>query len=71
MTPTRRGGQGLEQAELVSPEWIGSKPCPPPRALDEQAADRLLDLLGGNQGNQVKIQSFPASQLLGYRWPQA
>lgn len=31
----------------------------------------VLELLGGNQGNQVKIQSFPASQLLGYRWPQA
>ena len=26
-------------------------------------------LLGGNQGNKVCVQSYPANRLLGYRWP--
>ena len=26
-------------------------------------------VLGGNQGNQVKISNYPKSMLLGYRWP--
>ncbi|WP_248313436.1 TIGR02594 family protein [Bosea sp. F3-2] len=30
--------------------------------------DQLL-LLGGNQGDSVKVSSYPKSRLLGYRWP--
>jgi uncharacterized protein (TIGR02594 family) len=30
--------------------------------------DRLL-ILGGDQGNQVCISSYPKSRVLGYRWP--
>lgn len=29
-----------------------------------------IDLLGGNQSNQVKIQKYPTSRVLGYRWPK-
>jgi uncharacterized protein (TIGR02594 family) len=28
-----------------------------------------LVLLGGNQGNQVKLSNYPRNRLLGYRWP--
>ncbi len=28
-----------------------------------------IELLGGNQGNAVSIREYPASRLLGYRWP--
>lgn len=35
-----------------------------------RTAGRLL-LLGGNQGDRVSISAFPASSLLGYRWPEA
>jgi uncharacterized protein (TIGR02594 family) len=28
-----------------------------------------LLLLGGNQGDSVSVSSYPASRLLGYRWP--
>ncbi len=31
---------------------------------------RIL-LLGGNQSNQININSYPKSSLLGYRWPKA
>lgn len=30
--------------------------------------DRVV-LLGGNQGDQVSIQSFAAAQVISYRWP--
>lgn len=30
-----------------------------------------LELLGGNQNNSVSLKSYPKSQLLGYRWPNA
>ena len=36
--------------------------------LLEQEGDRLI-CLGGNQGNAVKVSSFPVSDLLGVRWP--
>ncbi len=36
----------------------------------EEMNDRIL-LLGGNQGNQINISSYPKSSLLGYRWPKA
>jgi len=29
--------------------------------------DRVL-ILGGNQGNQVSISSYPRSKIIGYRW---
>jgi uncharacterized protein (TIGR02594 family) len=29
----------------------------------------FLELLGGNQGNQVRVSSYPGRLLLGYRWP--
>jgi uncharacterized protein (TIGR02594 family) len=32
--------------------------------------DNLVKLLGGNQGNQVSIDSFAIHRLLGYRWHQ-
>lgn len=28
-----------------------------------------IRVLGGNQGNQVKVSQYPKSMLLGYRWP--
>ncbi len=28
-----------------------------------------LAVLGGNQGNEVSIASFPRSRVVGYRWP--
>lgn len=31
--------------------------------------DGTISLLGGNQSNSVCIKSFPASMVLGYRWP--
>lgn len=31
--------------------------------------DGQIALLGGNQGNAVSVTWFPASKLLGYRWP--
>ena len=33
-----------------------------------QTKDHVL-LLGGNQGDQVSIQKYPKSRVLGYRWP--
>ena len=33
-------------------------------------AGRLL-VLGGNQGNEVNIRSFPRDRVTGYRWPLA
>lgn len=30
----------------------------------------VLDVLGGNQGNQVKVAPYAAQRVLGYRWPQ-
>ncbi len=33
-----------------------------------EADDKVL-LLGGNQGQEVSVQSFPKSRLLGVRWP--
>lgn len=38
--------------------------------LHGRERDRLL-VLGGNQGDQVNIRSYPADRLLGYRWPEA
>ena len=32
--------------------------------------DWTLTLLGGNQSNRVSIASYPASRLLGFRWPK-
>lgn len=32
--------------------------------------DGWIYVLGGNQGNQVKIAAYPASRLLGYRRPK-
>ena len=29
----------------------------------------LLQMLGGNQGNAVRIAPYPRTRLLGYRWP--
>jgi len=34
-----------------------------------QAKDGRILLLGGNQGNRVSIQAYPADRVLGYRWP--
>jgi uncharacterized protein (TIGR02594 family) len=28
-----------------------------------------IRLLGGNQGDQVKVSAFPKTMLLSYRWP--
>lgn len=33
--------------------------------------DGLVTVLGGNQGNRVSVQDFPAGQVLGFRWPYA
>lgn len=33
-----------------------------------QEGDRIA-VLGGNQSDQVKVSTFPASMVLGYRWP--
>lgn len=33
-------------------------------------ADKHIHLLGGNQGNAVRIQTFPATQVLSYRMPE-
>jgi uncharacterized protein (TIGR02594 family) len=35
-----------------------------------RSGDRVL-VLGGNQGNQVSIKSYPAADLLGFRWPKS
>ncbi len=32
-------------------------------------AEDAVHLLGGNQGNAVKISEYPRSRVLGYRWP--
>jgi uncharacterized protein (TIGR02594 family) len=35
--------------------------------------DRTKDsvvVLGGNQGNEVRVSLYPAKKVLGYRWPQ-
>ncbi len=37
--------------------------------LGEGRRGRII-LLGGNQGNKVSKQEFPANQVLGYRWPK-
>lgn len=29
-----------------------------------------ITVLGGNQGDRVKLSLFPKSQVLGYRWPK-
>lgn len=29
-----------------------------------------VDVLGGNQSNQVKVSAYPAADLLGWRWPR-
>lgn len=29
----------------------------------------LIQLLGGNQGDAVNVRSYPASAVLGFRWP--
>jgi len=29
----------------------------------------MLEVLGGNQSNQVKVSSYPHANLLGFRWP--
>lgn len=31
--------------------------------------DGSINVLGGNQGNKVCVQAYPASRVLGYRWP--
>jgi uncharacterized protein (TIGR02594 family) len=36
----------------------------------DEINERIL-LLGGNQSNQININSYPKSSLLGYRWPKA
>lgn len=36
--------------------------------FEQTRGDRVL-VLGGNQSNQVNISSYPATRLLGYRWP--
>lgn len=36
----------------------------------DETTGRIL-LLGGNQSNQININSYPKSSLLGYRWPSA
>jgi len=33
-----------------------------------QSRGAVVDLLGGNQGNQVRVQTYSVTQLLGYRW---
>lgn len=33
--------------------------------------DGRLLVLGGNQGNEVSIRSFPRARVTGYRWPLA
>jgi uncharacterized protein (TIGR02594 family) len=48
----------------------GTNPANGHVAFFLQSRGAMLELLGGNQGNQVKIQSFPKSQLLGFRWPR-
>lgn len=48
----------------------GSNPAQGHVAFFLLSRGSTLDLLGGNQGNQVKIQAYPAMQVLGYRWPR-
>lgn len=36
--------------------------------LAEREGDRVL-VLGGNQDDAVNVRKFPASSVLGYRWP--
>lgn len=35
----------------------------------EHNENGTVSLLGGNQSNSVSIKSYPASMVLGYRWP--
>jgi uncharacterized protein (TIGR02594 family) len=37
--------------------------------FNKENADGTLNLLGGNQDNQVKYKDFPKDHVLGYRWP--
>ena len=34
-----------------------------------QSRGAVVDLLGGNQGNQVRVQTYSMTQVLGFRWP--
>jgi uncharacterized protein (TIGR02594 family) len=36
-------------------------------AAPYKSGDELIVLLGGNQGNQVKLSRFPSNQILGFR----
>lgn len=47
----------------------GSNPASGHVALYVRSRGALVDVLGGNQSNQVRISGYPAASLLGYRWP--
>lgn len=38
--------------------------------LGQDAAGNLL-VLGGNQGDEVNVRSFPRTRVVGYRWPDS
>lgn len=37
--------------------------------LGKNASGTKIQVLGGNQGDAVKVVEFPASKVLSYRWP--
>lgn len=36
----------------------------------EDDGHNYIKCLGGNQGNMVKVSSFPKARIMGYRWPK-
>jgi uncharacterized protein (TIGR02594 family) len=47
----------------------GSNPVQGHVAIFVRQSGAFLDVLGGNQSNQVKIAPYPAVNVLSYRWP--
>lgn len=48
----------------------GSSPTKGHVGFYKQSSSGLISLLGGNQGNRVKVSRFEKNRLLSYRWPK-
>ena len=66
-------GRALDEPPLgcVVVLWRGSRSAPTGHVgfYAGEANDGGVLLLGGNQGNQVSVRSYPRDRVLGYRWP--
>lgn len=64
-------GRALDEpmAGAIAVMKRGANPAHGHVAFVVGTTDRLVFLLGGNQGDAVSVAAFEASRILGYRWP--